>query len=154
MLGGLQDSGNPHITSDQPGAWLAVSQHCCVQGIHGDVTGGVRGHFRLHLVFFSIAQLKGEVNVQLMKQFPFGWLIFQNRFLFREQSPPSQKPAASAGLVMGCGAPPNVSLPWDLRKALSAAPEGTNMFPSKAVGGAGPEGKRSRRIGPGGCFSV
>lgn len=28
--------------------------------------------------FSSIAQLKGEVNVQLMKQFPFGWLIFQN----------------------------------------------------------------------------
>lgn len=54
---------------------------------------------------------------------------------------------------MGRGAPPNVSLPWDLRKALSATPQGTNMFPSKAVGGAGPEGSAPGGWGVGAALS-
>lgn len=110
--------------------------------------GGCEGLVPAPPCFSSIAQLKGEVNVQLMKQFPFGWLIFQNHFCLQSSFLP---PAASVGLTVGLGAPSNVSLPWDLRRALSVTLQGTNTFPSQAVGGAGPEG---RALGGSGSVSA
>lgn len=44
---------------------------------------------------------------------------------------------------MGRGAPPNVSLPWDLRKALSATPRGQTCFPAKLL-----EGQVQREVLP------
>lgn len=82
---------------------------------------GCEGSVPASPCFSSIAQLKGvkgRSECATHEAIPLWLAYFSERFLFREQSPPSQKPAASVGLVMGRGAPPNVSLPWDLRRAL------------------------------------
>lgn len=49
---------------------------------------GADGSVPASLYFSSIAQLKGEVNVQLMRQFPFGLLIFQNHSCLESSSLP------------------------------------------------------------------
>lgn len=85
--------------------------------------------------FFFNCTVKGRSECVTHEAVPLWLAYFSKPFLFREQFPPSQKPAASVGLVMGRGASPNVSLPWDLSKALSATPQGTDTFPGKAVVG-------------------
>lgn len=85
--------------------------------------------------FSSIALLKGEVNVQLMKQFPFGWVIFQNHFCLESSS---LLPEASCLCWSEGGAPPSTSLPYcgSLEK-LSDTPQGQTGFPAKLLEGQG-----------------
>lgn len=85
--------------------------------------------------FSSIALLKGEVNVQLMKQFPFGWFIFQNHFCLESSSLLSE---ASCLCGSDGGVPPSTSLPYcgSLEK-LSDTPQGLIGFPAKLLEGQG-----------------
>lgn len=95
------------------------------RGSFWGVSMGGEGSVPASPCFSSIAQLKGEVNVQLMKQFPFGRLIFQNHFCLERAVSPSLRPAASVGLTLGLGAPPNASF---LSTALSAPPWGSEVL--------------------------